>query len=153
MKKGIAVLALALALCLGLSACGGGAPFETEGTAQALLASGAYSDVEDMKPPLAAEVFFDQIDGSTVTEGAVYSSTYTAEVAAVLEFTDEAAAKAGETVLQNYVAAQTEAESDYRPAEAAKLEKAILERRGATLVLAVADDASAAQAAIDGWKG
>ncbi len=156
MKKRILALLLCCGLCAGLCACVGGGetakPFEAEGTAQALLDCGGYTDTEDMQPPLEPAVFFDQLDAETVTGGGVYSSTYTAELIAVVLFTDEEAAQDGYAVLNTWLADRTEAERDYRPAEAAKLEKAILERRGNTLVLAVAADHEAAQKAIDGWK-
>lgn len=155
MKKRILALLLCCGLCIGLCACVDGnavKPFEAEGTAKALLDCGGYTDVEDMQPPLEPAVFFDQLDAAAVTGGGVYSSTYTAELAAVVLFTDEEAAQDGCAVLNTWLADRTEAERDYRPAEAVKMEKAILERRGSTLVLAVAADPAAAQKAIDGWK-
>lgn len=153
MNRRILALLLCCALCAGLCACAGNSaakPFEAEGTAQALLDCGGYTDVEDMRPALEPALFFDQLDAGAVTGGGVYSSTYTAELAAVVLFTDEEAAEDGYAVLNTWLADRIEAERNYRPAEAAKLEKAILERRGNTLVLAVAADPAAAKTAIDG---
>lgn len=155
MKKRL--LALLTACVMGLTLCGcmGGeessAPFEVEGTGRALLDSGAYTDTEDMQPPLEPAVFFDRLDAGAVTGGAVYSSTYTAEVAAVILFKDETAAQDGEAVLKGWLSDRTAAERNYRPAEAEKLEKALLERRGSTVALVVAADADAAQTALDAW--
>lgn len=147
----LAVCAMALSLCGCVRDGGAGAPFEAEGTGKALLESGAYTDPEDMQPPLEPEVFFDQLDGETVTGGAVYSSTYTAEVAAVIQFQDETAAQDGEAVLNTWLADRIKAERNYRPAEADKLEKAVVERRGSTVALAAAADADAARTALSNW--
>lgn len=155
MKKRLFALLTACAMGLALCACVGeesaAAPFEAEGTGKALLESGAYTDAEDMQPPLEPEVFFDQLDGETVTGGAVYSSTYTAEVAAVILFESETAAQDGEAILNTWLADQIKAERNYRPTEADKLEKAVLERRGSTLALVVAADVRAAESALNAW--
>jgi len=153
-KKRFWALALACALCLGLTACTGqtaARPFDVDSTPQALLDSGAFTDPADMQPPLEAAVLFDRLAADAVTAGAAYASTYTAEVAAVVVFTDADGAKAGLAVLEQYVADQTDAERDYRPAEADKLEKAILEQRENTVLLVVANDPDAARKALDAW--
>lgn len=155
MKKRLyTLLALSCALGLLLSACGGEAvkPFEPDTTSLALLTETVFTDPEDMQPPLEPTLLFDRLDPDSLTAGAAYSSTYTAELAAVLVLTDDAAAEKAETVLKDYLAAQIEQERSYRPDEASKLDTALLERRANTLLLVVAKDAAAAQAALDSWS-
>lgn len=75
---------------------------------------------------------------------ALRSSGATCEELALLIFVDERAAQAAATALDQYIAAQILSNKDYRPAEVPKLEKAILEQRGTTVLLLVANDYEAA---------
>lgn len=72
------------------------------------------------------------------------STGATCEEAAVLLFPDEAAAKAACDALRTYLDRQLTANRTYRPAEIPKLEQAVLQHRGATLLLLVAADYDAA---------
>ena len=71
------------------------------------------------------------------------SSGATCEEATVFHFADEAAAQTALNALSDYIAAQIHANRDYRPAELPKLEQAILECRGNTVLLVVAADREA----------
>ena len=153
-KTACTLLILAGALGLILSACGspqtGAKVFDPATTAQALLDSSAFSEALE---PLDATLIYDQLDGDALTGSAVYASTgATAEEIAVLSLTDEDAAKAALAVLQGRVDSQKEVLRDYQPNEISKLDKAILERRGSTVLLVVAADADAAQKALDEWS-
>lgn len=145
MKKGLcALLACLLLLCAG---CGGAArgeaSFPPEQTVRALLESGAFSErLEELSPALLFSL--DVQDGSVL----YYSPGGTAEAAAVLVASDAAEAASMEKTLGAWVENQAEAERDYRPAEAEKLEHAILERRGETVLLVVAADWDAAANAV-----
>jgi len=72
------------------------------------------------------------------------SSGATCEELVLLTFFDETAAQTAYEALGLYVTAQILSNKDYRPAEVPKLENAILEQRGTTVLLAVANDYEAA---------
>ena len=57
-------------------------------------------------------------------------------------------AETAETALKDYVQSQIDANTDYRPAEIPKLESALVDRRGETLLLVVASDLDAAKGAV-----
>lgn len=155
MKKknlGAAIAALAAAMTLVLCACGGGSgaaePFDPSSTASALLDSGAFSEnLEQLDQDVACMLY--GIDESTVTGSAVYGSTgATAEEIAVFTLTDETAAQAAKTALETRVADQKTALESYLPAEIVKLDAAIIEQRGSSVLMVVAADAEAAQNAL-----
>lgn len=152
MKKMICralMAALLLALCAG---CGQKEAekepsFPAAMTVQALLDSGAFSEqLEELDPmllfPLSGEAA--DYDGSVL----YYSTGATAETAAVIFVRDVKQVDETEAALRTWLEGQIEAERDYRPAEAAKLENAILEVRGNTVLLTVAADWEKAAAAI-----
>ena len=137
MKK-LFSLCVALAFTLILAACsGGGAPagaYDPDATAQALLDSGAFS--EALEEPEAA---------------AVYTSTgATAEEIAVLVFSTQEEADDARKALEARVSDQKDACEGYLPAELPKLEQAIVKESGSSVLLVVANDSQAAQAALDG---
>ena len=145
MKKTICI-ALGCLLLLAGCAKGGTAAFDPEQVTQALLDSGAFSEtLEELDPTLLFPLGGDGQD----YEGSLlyYSSGATAETAAVL-VAPEGKAGEVEAVLSAWVDGQLEAERSYRPAEAEKLEHAILETRGNTVLLVVAADWEKARAAI-----
>ena len=139
--------ALLLAVCAG---CGKAEPepsFQPEQTVQALLDSGAFSEtLEELDPmllfPLTGEA--EDYEGSLL----YYSTGATSETAAVIPVRDADQVAAVEDVLRAWVEGQIEAERDYRPAEVEKLEHAILESRGFTVLLVVAADWDKAAQAI-----
>lgn len=134
---------LSLALCLSLAACGGKdpAPFEPEADAQTLLNSdGVFSEGLEAIDASAACALYG-IDEATVTSAAVYGSTgATAEELAIFAFSSAEDAKAAQTQLQYRVEDRTEELRDYLPNELPKLEKAVIQVRGASVLLVVAAD-------------
>lgn len=68
------------------------------------------------------------------------SSGATCEEAALLVFSDNASAQTAASALALYITAQIEANKSYRPAELPKLEQTVLECRGNTVLLLVAND-------------
>lgn len=152
MKKficGLLAAVLMLALCAG---CGAKEPekepaFPATETVQTLLESGAFSEkLEELEPLL----LFPLAGDAELYEGSVlyYSTGATAEAAAVIAVRDAEQVDETEAALRTWLDGQIEAERDYRPAEAAKLENAILEARGNSVLLVVAADYEKAQAAI-----
>lgn len=150
MKKlicGALVCVLLLAACGG---CGGNEPepsFPPRQTVQALLDSGAFSEtLEELDPtllfPLKGEA--EDYEGSVL----YYSTGATSEAAAVILVSDVGQVSAVEETLKAWVESQIEAVRNYQPAEVEKLEHAIVEARGNTVLLAVAADWEKAQAAV-----
>ena len=86
-------------------------------------------------------------------EAAVYGSTgATAETAAVLVFDSEETASAAADNLEVWIEDQKAACEGYLPAEIPKLDSAILDQAGNSVVLVVAGDYDKAQAALDGLE-
>ncbi len=138
-KVSLALLALVL---FTLCACGGqeAEAFDPSSNAQALLDSDAFSEpLEVIDREVACALY--GIDAGTVTDCAVYGSTgATAEELAIFVCTDEEAAKTVETLLGYRVEDRTADMADYLPLEVPKLEKAVVERRGCSVLLVVASD-------------
>ena len=150
MKKIISsVLAcvLLLAVCVG---CGKREPepsFPPQQTVQALLDSGAFSEtLEELDPMLlfSLDGEADDYEGSVL----YYSTGATSEAVAVIFAKDADQAAAAVEVLNTWVENQIEAVRNYQPDEVEKLEHAIVEARGNTVLLAVAADWEKARAAI-----
>lgn len=153
MKK-LTALCLALTLVLGLAACSGGngaeggTEYDPVSTAQALLDSGAFSEVlvaldADLIPSL-----YGLEDGPELA--AVYTSTgATAEEVAVMRFSDQESADAALKALETRVSDQKAACEGYLPAELPKLDKAIVRASGKTVLLVVAADYDKVQAALE----
>ncbi len=149
MKKWISFILCVGLLLLSCVGCGAKQPekelsFQPAQTVQALLESGAFSEeLEELDPLL----LFQLPGEATDYEGSVlrYSSGATAETAAVICVRQPEQVDAVKAALETWVQYQMEAERDYRPAEAEKLESAIVEVRGFTVLLVVAADAAKAQ--------
>lgn len=144
-------LALSTLLCLVLAACGGGekAPFDPETTARALVSEpGVFSEeLERLEDPVTLKLY--GLEEDKVEALAGYGSTgATAEEAAVFRFVDEASAQAAMEQVQAHWEYMKESNVDYRPQEMPKLEKAVMERRGNTVLYLVAADYEAAQKAL-----
>lgn len=152
MKK-LLCAAMALLLCLSAVACGTAKdnkkePFQPVQTVQALVESGAFSG-EMME--FDHTLLFQLPGDGTGYEGTVvyYNMMGISEVAAVIKVAQEADVAQVEQALKDWVDMTKTNESDYRPAEAEKLDNAILETRGNTVLLVVAADAEKAKSAIE----
>lgn len=144
MKKFLSVFLLAGVL-LSLCACGGKEDTPRDFTladARTLLDSAAFSEpLEEIDLDIACSLY--DLDPDKVSEAAVYGSTgATAEELAVFVFTDPNAAADAKAHLEARITDRAEAMADYIPGEVTKLEKAVLEVRGATLLFVVAKDYS-----------
>lgn len=153
MKKFVALLAAA-ALTAALAACssGGNEAAEYELSLVDELAScGAFS--EELEP-LDADVLWSlyRLESAGLTReqltdaAALRSAGATCEEAAVLLLADEAAAQAAAQALEDYVDNQIQSNENYRPQEIPKLENALVDQRGSSVLLLVANDMDAAQA-------
>lgn len=142
MKKFLSVCLLAT-LLLFLCACGGEETVKADFTlsdAQTLLDSSAFSEhLEEIDLDIACYLY--DLDPAQISEAAVYGSTgATAEELAVILFTDADAAQAAQAHFTTRIADRTRSMADYLPSEVSKLEQAVLEVRGATLLFVVAND-------------
>lgn len=151
------VLLPLLALCLCLTACGGGAEeegYDPANTAQALLDSGAFSQALDaLDKDTACEALYGGLDPDTVEECAVYASLSAgAEEIAVFKLSSAEAAGTALTALEDRVAEQREALESYQPEEVGKLDSAIVEQKGNTVVLVVAEDHELARSTLDSFS-
>ncbi len=159
MKK-LLHMTLVLALLLGLSACAKGGDNDAPplyGTyhVAALVEAGAFSEeLEELDGDTAFMLYkladYD-LEREDLKDCAVQRSAgATCEEAAVLVFTSADKAKTAKGALEDYVQGQIEANTDYRPAEIPKLEEALVDVRGETLLLAVADDREAVEQTLNG---
>lgn len=159
MKRSLTkLLCLAAALCLLLGACSspaesGSTPFDPEAATQAVLDSGAFSvELTELDAALLYDFSGYGLDASALTASKAYSASGFAEQVSVTVWTDEAAAQAAVDMFRTYLEDMAATYKDYAPAEVPKLENAVLEQRGSSVLLAVANDADAAQAAVAGLK-
>ena len=159
MKK-LLHMTLVLALLLGLSACAKGGDNDAPplyGTyhVAGLVEAGAFSEeLEELDGDTAFMLYkladYD-LEREDLKDCAVQRSAgATCEEAAVLVFTSADKAKTAKGALEDYVQGQIEANTDYRPAEIPKLEEALVDVRGETLLLAVANDREAVEQTLNG---
>ena len=159
MKK-LLHMTLVLALLLGLSACAKGGDNDAPplyGTyhVAALVEAGAFSEeLEELDGDTAFMLYkladYD-LEREDLKDCAVQRCAgATCEEAAVLVFTSADKAKTAKGALEDYVQGQIEANTDYRPAEIPKLEEALVDVRGETLLLAVANDREAVEQTLNG---
>lgn len=142
---------LAALLCLSMTACGEktAAVFDVDKTPKAVMDAGAFSEeLEQVEEVILLRLY--EMDETKVAASAGFGSTgLTAEEVAVFEMVDEQAAKEAESLLSAHLDYQIESNEDYRPQEMPKLEKAVVERRGKTLLFLVAADYEAAKKALE----
>lgn len=157
MKKGYLFLAALACLCW-LTACGGEteapASYETSAV-QKLAEAGTFSEeLEEVDADTAFLLYRlgdYGLEREDLTDCAVLRSAgATCEEGAVLVLSGEEQAGKARQALEDYVAAQIESNTDYRPAEIPKLESAQISLAGNTLLLAVVSDSEAAAAALGG---
>ena len=159
MKRSLTkLLCLAAALCLLLGACSspaesGTAAFDPETATQAVLDSGAFSvELTELDAALLYDFSGYGLDSSTLTASKAYSASGFAEQVSVTVWKDEASAQAAVDMFKTYLEDMAATYKDYAPAEVPKLENAVLEQRGPSVLLAVANDADAAKTAVEGLK-
>ena len=126
--------------------------FDPSATAQAVLDSGAFSETLEQLDTQVAVMLFGLEGAAEDYEGSVvyYSTGATSEIVAVIQTEEEGDTETVAQTLQTWVDSQVEATRDYQPAEVEKLEHAILEQRGTTVLLVVAADWETAAQAVPG---
>ena len=149
MKKFLALL-LVFLIAASLAACGGGQgevkPFDPDADAKTLLeAQGVFSaSMTAIDTEVACALY--GIDETTVTGCAAYGATATsAEELAIFTFDSEDSAQAALKQLGYRIEDRTEELRDYLPDELPKLEGAVTQQRGASVLLLIAQDSQ-------GWE-
>ena len=152
------LMILAAALCLLLGACSspaesGTTAFDPETATQAVLDYGAFSvDLTELDAAMLYDFSGYGLDDSTLTASKAYSASGFAEQVSVTVWKDEASAQAAVDMFKTYLEDMAATYKDYAPAEVPKLENAVLEQRGTSVLLAVANDADAVKTAVEGLK-
>lgn len=152
----IRLIPAVLALCLVLTACGSktaeetGSGYDPASTAQALMDSGAFSEaLSQLDLDTAAALY--GLDPESITDCAVYGSLSAgAEELAVIALKDKDAASTALAALEKRIDDQKAALKDYQPEEVTKLDNAILEQNGNTVLMVVAADNQPALDVLDG---
>ncbi len=150
MKKFLSVF-ISAALVMSLAACGGGeTAFDPAADAKTLLETeGVFSEaMTEIDRSTACALY--GMDESTVTDSAVYGATGCAEELAIFTLSDETAAQAAATQLGYRVEDRKEGLADYMPAELPKLDKAVVETRGNSVLLVIAADYAGVDAFLKG---
>lgn len=145
MKKILSLLLLCV-LVLSLAGCGSEAPKEIDGQALAgeLMDAAVFSVPLDELKASKAGVFY-SVDGAKLADAVMYHGSGTSkEQVVIFKAVDEKSAAEMQETLKGLVAEWIEADRNYAPAEAAKLEKAVLRQGGVYVVLVVAADADKA---------
>ena len=152
------LMILAAALCLLLGACSspaesGTTAFDPETATQAVLDSGAFSvELTELDAAMLYDFSGYGLDDSPLTASKAYSASGFAEQVSVTVWKDEASAQAAVDMFKTYLEDMAATYKDYAPAEVPKLENAVLEQRGTSVLLAVANDADAVKTAVAGLK-
>lgn len=151
MKKFLSVF-LSGVLILSLAACGEKAPaaFDPAKDAQSLLDEiGVFAEaLEPVDQATACALY--GIDEATVTASAVYMANATsAEELAIFSLADEEAAQAAATQLGYRVDDRIEELTSYLPGEVPKLEGAMVETRGSSVLLLVCSDYDGAKKVLE----
>ncbi len=152
MKK-LLSLTLALALVLGLTACGGKKENYKTGDVQAMVKAGAFSEELEELDGDTAFALYKLADAGLEREdlkdcAVLRSAGATCEEAAVLVLSDNQKAESAGKALLAYIDQQIAANEDYRPAEIPKLKGAYCNTWGNTVLMVVASDMDAAKTAL-----
>ena len=152
MKK-LLSLTLALALVLGLTACGGKKENYKTGDVQAMVKAGAFSEELEELDGDTAFALYKLADAGLEREdlkdcAVLRSAGATCEEAVVLVLSDNQKAKSAGKALFAYIDQQIAANEDYRPAEIPKLKGAYCNTWGNTVLMVVASDMDAAKTAL-----
>lgn len=150
MKKLICA-ALALVFCFAAAGCGEKveekAPFQSAETIQSLVEAQVFGyDMMELDYTMLFQFEEGAVDAANSL--VYYTVTGGGEIAAVITAASAEKVAHVEQVLNDWVSATTTMETGYRPAEVEKLEHAIMETRGTTVLLTVAADWEAAAAVI-----
>lgn len=141
-----------LALVLLLSSCGGKTAdsyYDLQAT-QALVDAGAFSvELEALEADLLYDFSGYGMDISKLTGSKALTASGYAEQVSVTIWKTEDDAKAAAVSFEEYLQDMKDTYKSYAPLEVDKLEHAILQQKGNSVLLIVPADAEAAQAAVE----
>lgn len=144
MKKRVLAVVLLLMLLCGCAKPAAPQPY-TPAIADELLASGAFEGSEMAPLDMDVVAMLYGIDSETIVEGVYYMAVNTsasADELLVLVLTDEQAAMDAKLACQLRLESQIAVCEDYCPAAVPRLESAVLNRIGNTLLFVVGDEAA-----------
>lgn len=146
----IAAALAAVSLCLGLAACGGAAAdVDVNKAADAVRAGTSFTD-ELIKTETANAESLYQVDAGLVEDACVYIGTgATPEEIAVWKAKDEQGAAKIKEAADGRVETQKQRFTDYNPEQMPKLEKAVVQQSGKTVVLCISADPDKAKTAVE----
>ena len=151
MKKRLAVILSILVMAVIFVSCGGESlTIDVEVAADALHANITYED--DMKELDSSMLgtTYPELKAEDVVKSKVYTSlAATTEEIAVFEAKDAAAADRIEAAMKARVTAQKELYESYAPEEAARVQKAVIVKKGNYVLFCVAGDPAKAEAEIN----
>lgn len=150
--KKLAVCLLAVALMMCLAACGGGKQLDIQALGADLAACGAFT--EDMTQYAAASGVAEglyQFQDGDVTDSVLYYNGSTGEELMAAHAKDKDAAGRVAELCRARVENQIAVLQSYVPEAVPRLENAIVQTEGSTVIFVVAQDAAAAQTVIDGY--
>lgn len=146
MKRIFAVLLLLVLLC-GCSKPAAETPY-TPALAEELLASGAFEGSEMAPLDMDVVSILFGIDPAAITEGVYYMAANTsvsADELLILVMADEQAAMDAKSACERRLQDQIAVCTDYCPAAVPRLESAILNRIGNTVLFVVGDESAISQ--------
>ena len=146
--KWIAALA-AIALCMSVAACGGSvADVDVNKAADAIKSGTTFTDELTKTDTENAEKLY-QVDASLVQDVCVYIGTgATPEEIAVWKAKDDNGAAKLKEAAQGRLDTQKQRFTDYNPEQMPKIESAVLEESGKTVVLCISADNDKAKTAV-----
>lgn len=145
MKKRVLAVVLLLMLLCGCTKPSAASQPYTPAIADELLASGAFEGSEMAPLDMDVVAMLYGIDPETIVEGVYYMAVNTsasADELLVLVLTDEQSAMDAKLACQLRLESQIAVCEDYCPAAVPRLESAVLNRIGNTLLFVVGDEAA-----------
>ena len=150
MKRFLAAILSVLAISAVFVSCGETVTLDVEVAADALHSNITYEDDLQVLDSGMLVTTYPELKTEDVVKSKVYtSSAATTEEIAVFEAKDAEAADRIEAAMKARVTAQKELYESYAPGEAARVEKAVIAKKGNYVVFCVAGDPAKAQSEID----
>ncbi len=150
MKRILATILAVLGVAVMATSCGGTVTLDVNAAADALHSNITYEDELVELDAAMLETTYPELNTEDVVKSKVYTSlAATTEEIAVFEAKDTAALSRIEAAMNARVTAQKELYESYAPEEAARVQKAVIVKKGNYLLFCVAGDPAQVQAEID----
>lgn len=150
MKKITAIMMIAVMMLVSLAGCGkGNKTIDAKALSNSLLQDISYKDTLSEIGLDSARAIY-AVDDAEVVESYIYvSSGATAEEIAVFTCSNSKSADVVEAAFQTRVEDQKIGFENYVPAELDKLDKAVIEKVGNSVILSISDDPEGAKGIIE----